>query len=277
MIFNGNILGAAEMLRDSKLWADVQRGLKAQGDDLPSRLHNNPPSAIDDARMAYDSLNGYLSATPVVADEATAREAKLFLDRTKASLADLDAAREAEVKPLHDAWKAGIAKYKPAADALDRLLTDLKYRLAEYARAEERKRMAEAEVARQKAVELERIAREAEQAEIEARDNASHGEIGVDIGAATAHADQTFAGLQRAQREAARAERDSAVRIGGGYGRVTTLRTKKTLVLDDPAKALKSVGINDKISDAILSAARAYQKLKGKLPAGVSEIEERTI
>jgi hypothetical protein len=53
------------------------------------------------------------------------------------------------------------------------------------------------------------------------------------------------------------------------------MRTEKTLVLENYGRAIKAIGPNDKIRDAVLSAARDYRKLHGKLPDGVTEVTER--
>ena len=104
------------------------------------------------------------------------------------------------------------------------------------------------------------------------------GEVGAGLGAASLDADDAIAAAKRAEREAAVAERDAAtVRVGGGWGRVASLRTKETLVVSDAAKAIKAIGMTDKIRDAILSSARDYRKLKGKLPAGIDATTERAL
>lgn len=239
--------------------------------------HNNPPSAIDLARDAFVALSNFLKNTPVIETEETAREAKLFLDRAKATQGDLEAARKAEADPLYAAWKGVNERFKPATEHLSRVTDELKARLTAFIRAEEAKRQREAEEKRRAAEEAERAAREAEAAEREARENASMGEIGVDVGEAIQQADDAFDDAQRMAREAARAERDANVRIGGGFGRVASLRTKETLVVVDAAKAIKAIGLTDKIKDAILSSARDYRKLKGELPKGIIAETERAL
>lgn len=239
--------------------------------------HNMPPSAIDDARAAFKALSDYLAATPVIADDATAREAKLYVDRAKLTLADLDAAKTRESKPLHDEWKACLEKFKPATEYLTRVADELKTRLAAYMRAEETRRLQEAAEAWRIAQEAERAAREAERLEAEAKENAAMGEIGSDVGAAIVDADAAFAEFERAKRAAAIADKDAHLRIGGGFSRVASLRTKETLVLEDAGKALKAIGLTDKIRDAILSGARDYRRLKGKLPAGVAATTEQVL
>lgn len=239
--------------------------------------HNRPPSAIDDAQACSKSLSDYLAAHPVVQTEDDARKAKLFLDRGTNTLAELEAAEKKETAPLYKSWKAAIAKYKPATDHLTKIIDQVKARLTVFARAEEERRVAAAEAARKIAEEAERVAREAERVEAEAKENASLGEVGVDVGAAIETADTTFSQFERANRVAELAERDSHVRIGGGLGRVSTLRTKETLVLEDAVKAIAETGVTEKIREAVLSSARDYRKLHGKLPTGVKATTERVI
>lgn len=239
--------------------------------------HNNPPGPIDMAREAIKPLAAFLAATPVIQDHDTAKEAKLFLDRLKATIGDLDAAKEAEAKPHHTAWKAALEKFKPATDYITKLQSELKTRLAAYIKAEESKRAAEAEAARQAAAAAEAAAREAERAEFEAKQNAAVGELGVDIADAIGNADEKFAEFQKASRFAAIAEKDAKVRVGGGFGKVASLRTKDVWTLDDPAKALAAIGCTDGIREAILTAARQYHKLTGQVADGVTLTKEKVL
>lgn len=240
--------------------------------------HNNPPSAIYTARSAYGALSEWLDAHPVIQSHDDATEAKGVLDRMKATLGDLSAARDAEAKPHYAAWQDALAKFKPASDSLTKLTDELKRRIGDYIRAEEMRRAQEAAAARQAAEEAAARARAAIEAEREAAENATMGEVGAGLGAASLDADDAIAAAKRAEREAAVAERDAAtVRVGGGWGRVASLRTKETLVVSDAAKAIKAIGMTDKIRDAILSSARDYRKLKGKLPAGIDATTERAL
>ena len=81
----------------------------------------------------------------------------------------------------------------------------------------------------------------------------------------------------RASREAARAERDTRVRIGGGIGRVLTLRTGEVLSVTDWRAAINDIGLTQDIADAILKGARAYRKENGELPAGIARDTERSV
>jgi hypothetical protein len=244
--------------------------------ESPAQGHNQPPSAIDDARAAYQALSDFLAQTPIIADEKDAKLAKLYLDRTNATLKDVDAAKEAEANPLHEKWKAALAKFKPASDSLTKLLDELKARMTAYAKAEKAKKEQIAREAAAKAAEAERLAREAEAKETEAAENAKQGEF-TDVGAATVAADEAFASFQRESRFAARAEKATNVRFGGGFAKAAGLRTVKTLVLDDAIKAIAVIGPDEGITAAILTAARAYRKTNGTLPNGVTEISEEKI
>lgn len=239
--------------------------------------NNNPPSKIDDARAAYKSLSEFLARVPAITDESTVAEAKLLDDRAQSTLKELEADRKKLADPLYAEWTAINARYKPARESLEKLAKELLARMMAYAKAEKAKREAEAAAAAKAAAEAERIAKEAEAAEREAIDNAKQGEF-TDVGAATEKADQAFAEFETASRFAKRAEKDTTVRIGGGFGRARTLKTAKVLVVTDAAKAIEAIGLTDKIKEAILSGARDYRKTHdGALPAGVSEIEEDRI
>lgn len=244
----------------------------------PSIGHNNPPTAIDAARAAYTMFSAYIDEHPVILSHDDAKTAKGVADRLKATIGDLTSARDAETKPLHAAWQDAIAKYKPAVEGLTRLSDELKRRLADYIRAEEARRAAEAEAARLAAEEAAARARAAIEAEREARENASVGEIGAELGKRMSYADAAISDAKRAEREAAVAQRDADhVRVGGGWGRVASLREKETLTVVDAAKAIKAIGLTDKIAAAIVSAARDYRKLKGKLPPGIEATTDRVL
>lgn len=244
--------------------------------DYSGAGHNQPPETIDFAHETMRALSDWMKDRPVIENEDDAREAKLLLDRAKNIAGELEAERDKLVRPLNDKIDTINAKYKTVHNKdtkkpglLDRVVNELKARLSAFLQAEEDRRIAAAEAAQRARDEAERVAREAEQREREAIDNAAKGELGVDVTQVVVEADNRFAEFQKADREAARAERDSHVKLGGGFGRAAALRTKETLVLVSYAKAIKTIGPNEKIREAILSAARDYRKEKGYLPEGV--------
>lgn len=246
--------------------------------------HNNPPGAISMGHEAGQVLSDWMKEHPVIANDVDARAAKLLLDRAVANAADIETERDNKVRPLNEQvadinadYKAihNIDKKKPGT--LDRIVNELKSRLATFITAETARREAEAEAKRIALAEAERIAREAEDRERDALDSAKAGELGVDVVSATSEADSRFAEFKRANREAARADKDSHVKIGGGFRNAVSLRTVETLHLDSYSKAIRAIGPNDKIREAVLSAARDYRKLNGTLPEGVTSTTERTL
>jgi hypothetical protein len=244
---------------------------------------NHPPGPIDHAQGVIDDINAWLSDHPTIETEDDARAAKPFLDRAKASLEEIEAERDGKVRPLNEQVTAINGKYKalhntdPKKPGLfDKIVNELKARVAAFLRSEELRREREAEIARQLQLEAERIAREAEARELEALENARAGEV-VDVAQVTQQADEAFEEFERQSRFAARAERDTKVKIGGGFDKSASLRTVETLHLESYNLALKAIGPNDKIRDAILSAARDYRKTHGMLPAGVRATHERKL
>lgn len=238
---------------------------------------NKPPSIFEFARETMDALGAWMRERPAVANEDEAREAKLLLDRARNCAADLEAERVKLVTPLNDQIDVINLKYKTIhnKDAkkpglLDKVVNELKARVGAFIKAEEGRRAAEAALLRQAAEEAEALARAKEAAEREAIANAQAGELGVDVTQVVVEATEAFNDFKKAERESARADRATHVKVGGGWGNAISLRTKETLILESYSKAIKAIGPNDKIRDAILSAARDYRKLKGTLPDGVT-------
>jgi hypothetical protein len=239
---------------------------------------NNPPGPIDDAREVYRAIAAFMKDAPVVDSEATALAANEKLTAGRSMVKALEKVQGDEADPIYEKWKAARAKYAPVISSMSKLIDELGSRLKAFMVAEEARRKREAEIARLAAEEAKRLAIEAEAAELEARENASLGDLEADIGAAIETADVAFDEFKAANRAAKIAEKDSKVKFRSRFGdRATTLKTKKLLVLDDAAKALIAIGATDKITEAILSSAREYRKTHGTLPDGVSEIEERTL
>lgn len=237
--------------------------------------HNSNNFAIGADTVAEASK--WLANNPVIETEDDAREAAKYEKRLKASFDELEAERDGKVRPLNDQVKAINEEYKSAQKPITEARNAVKNRLTAYALEEEQKRLAEAQRLAALAAEAERIAREAEEREREAKDNAAQGEVGVDVVAATTEADQAYSRFKRADHAAAIAAKDSTVRIGTGWGRAASLRTKETLVLNDPVKAIFAIGVTDGIREAILTAARAYRKEHGSLPEGVEAQIDRSM
>lgn len=138
--------------------------------------HNNPPDPLDEAITPYADFiaeaETWLDGQKVT-DEGAMRAVDDLLKHVKAAKRDVTAAQKSESAPLHDAWKAALARYKPTIDDLDRmakglaaLVGDFKAKLAEAKRAAERKAWLEAE---EKRIEAERAAQAADAADINAQ------------------------------------------------------------------------------------------------------------
>ena len=85
--------------------------------------HNNPPDPIDVALEPFDAVlieaeNWMDGAT--VENEAQLKATDVLLKELKAARKAVDTARDDVTKPLHEAWKAEIARWKPTQDDLDR-------------------------------------------------------------------------------------------------------------------------------------------------------------
>lgn len=251
---------------------------------------NHPPSALELVKPLFSTeLSQFLKDYPVIASEDEARKAKLLLDRTALDLKRVDDERKTKVDPLNAEVKAINDKYHEwhNTDARrpgrwNRLVDTLRTRLSDWAWAEERKRQEAAEAARKAAEEAERIAREAEAREKEAAETAAAGVCDVNIAQATEEADTAFSQFRRTVRIAERAERDTKVRIGGGLGKVSTLRNRETLTVTNWKAAIEDICGDESeppssIVDAILTCARAYRKVTGRLPSGILSKTERAL
>ena len=115
--------------------------------------HNCPPDPIDEATAPYqaaiEEAANWLDGTPVE-NEGQMKAVDAIAKQIRAARSDLEKAKKSATAPLHDAWKAELARWKPTEDDLDRiqkglaaLVDGFKRRLA--AEKEEARRRAEAE------------------------------------------------------------------------------------------------------------------------------------
>lgn len=239
--------------------------------------NNNPPDAIERSKEALGQLAEFIREEPVIADEVKARQAKVLIDRAKGSLDEMEKERDGKVRPLNMQVKTINASYKSPYSILETALNTLTKRVNAYmdevkAEAEEKAR-----IAREEADRLVREAEEALKAKQEADDNAEQGEIGVDVIAAEAEARQKIADANKAIRASQRADKDTNVRIGGGFGRVLTQKTKETIVITDRHKMLTALGYPQSVDESMITAARAYRRLKGELPEGCKSETEKSL
>lgn len=245
---------------------------------------NRPPNIMEHAESILESINAWLKEHPVIQTEEEARAAKPMIDRAKAAMDEIEAERDGKVRPLNDKVAEINAEYKAVHNVdpkkpgtFNKIFNELKARVADYLRREEQKRLMAAAEARRIQEEAERQAREAEERERQALHDASLGEIDVDVAAVTKEADAAFEAFERQSRFADRAEKDTKVKIGGGYAASVGLRNSEILQVDDALKAIVVIGATERIREAILTEARAYRKANGRLPDGVSATTERKL
>jgi hypothetical protein len=245
---------------------------------------NNPPGPIPFAQSVIDELATWMANHPVVQTEDEARDAKVLIDRARAALVEIEVQRTLQVMPLNDKiaeinaeHKRYHNKDKAKPGLFDKVLGVLMQRVHAFMLVEEARRKREAEDARILAEAAEKAAREAEARERQALDNASVGEVGIDVVAATEEADAAFNDFKTASRFAVRAEKETKVKIGGGFGKSLSIRNKEVLIVKDWRAAIVNTGLTDGIRDAILTAARNFRSEYGELPAGVESTQERSL
>ncbi len=137
-------------------------------DLTPAKGHNLPPDPLDEALAPYGDFIAEAETWldgQAVTDEGAMKAVDALLKQIKAAKKDVTAAQKSESAPLHDAWKAALARYAPTIDDLDRMAKGLaglvdgfKRKLAEEKRAAERKAWDEAEAKRRAAEEAARAA-----------------------------------------------------------------------------------------------------------------------
>ena len=121
--------------------------------------HNRGPDPIDTALAPYgdhiSEAEAWLDGA-AVENETQMQAVDALLKEIKAAEKAVTTAQKSEAAPLHDAWKAALARYKPTLDDLDRMKRGLiaavdgfKRKLAAQKAEAERKAREEAEAAAQ--------------------------------------------------------------------------------------------------------------------------------
>lgn len=243
--------------------------------------HNKPPNMADTASEVARSLSDWMAEAPVISSVEMAKEAKILVDRAKLCIRDLEDERGKYVKPLNEQVKLINDLYRQPRTILERVLSELERRVSQYLSNEERKRIEAAAEAARLAAEAERLARDAEHAEREAMQSANQGELGIGIDEKVAEADRRFADYGIAARQAARAEKETKVKISGGFSRAISLRSEEILTVADPVAVLVAIMIKipltEGLREALKTAARIYKKAYGAYPPGIEVKTERKV
>ncbi len=228
------------------------------------------------------ALSDWMRGRETIVDDYAANRAHEFVDRANKALATMEDERDALVRPLNTQVRDINDRYRAPRSALEKVRDVLKGRLTAFAKRKEAEQKREAEEARRIAREAIEAAMAAEQRETEALiDDARHGVVDVDIGAIQADTAGAVADAAKACRVLARAEH-AKVRIGGGFGRVLSLRDTETLTVTDWKAAIAQMIDDDgdlpkDITEAILKAARAYRKAFRELPNGITATFDRSL
>ena len=172
---------------------------------------NCPPDPLDQINAAHEAV---ISEAPNWLDgTAVETEAQMkAVDELRKAARDwrmaLEAGQKAESGPLHDAWKAALARWKPTIDDAQRIEKGLvaavdafKRKLAEEKAAKERAARAEAEAARRAA---EDAARAAADSDLDAQREAAR--LMAEAAAATAAAKAASADTVKGMRTVTRYE-----------------------------------------------------------------------
>ena len=84
--------------------------------------HNLPPDPIDEALAPFSDLiteaEGWLDGQAVT-NEGQMKAVDTLIKGMKAARKAVDEARDVSTKPLHEAWKTEVARWKPTQDDLD--------------------------------------------------------------------------------------------------------------------------------------------------------------
>jgi len=205
---------------------------------------NSPPDPIDTALALFndtlEEVANWLDGATVENDGQLTATDKL-LKELKAARKAVDTARDDCTKPLHEIWKAEVARWKPTQDDLDRQVKCLVAAQAPY----KAKLAAEKEAKRQAAeTEARAKAEEARQAHLAA--NAASLEE-------QRRADDLLKAADEAAKQAARASKDT----------VKGMRTVQVYEITDHRAALNWIARNDR--DAVTVFIEEYVRRNFKL------------
>jgi hypothetical protein len=205
--------------------------------------HNSPPDPIDEALAPYgDAISeaeNWLDGTPVE-NEDQMKAVDAVIKDIRAAKSDLAKAKKSATAPLHDAWKAEIARWKPTEDDIERRLKGLAAVVDPF----KRKLAAEKEAAKQAAYE------EARRKEREAEEAARKADVS-DYEAAT-EAARLQAEAVEAKKAASAANKDT----------VKGLRTVTRYTIEDHRAALHWIVSQDR--DAVTAFIEEYVRRNHK-------------
>ena len=212
--------------------------------------HNNPPDPID---LALEPFADILAEVENWLDGATVdndgqlKATDTLLKELKAARKAVDVARDESTKPLHEAWKSEVARWKPTQDDLDR---QVKCVVAAQAPYKERLAAEKAEAARLAREEAERIAEEARQAHLKASAASIEEQR---------KADELLRAADGAKKAANRAAKDT---VGG-------MRTVQVYEIESHKALLNWIAKNDRNALTVFAEEYARRNYKTRQMDGV--------
>lgn len=205
---------------------------------------NNPPDPIDLALEPFGDVllevGNWLDGA-LVENDAQLLATDELLKELKAARKAVDVARDEVTRPLHEAWKAEVARWKPTQDDLDRQVKCLVAAQAPY----KQKLLAEKEAAR---IAAERKAAEKAEAARQAHLAANAASI-----EAQREADELLKQAEVAAKLAAKAGRDT----------VKGMRTVQVYQIEDHRAALNWIARNDR--EAVTAFIEEYVRRNFKV------------
>lgn len=206
--------------------------------------NNNPPDPIDLALEPYgdiieEAANWLDGAT--VENEAQLKATDKILKALKDARKAVDTARDEVTKPLHEAWKGEVARWKPTQDDLDR---QVKCLIAAQAPFKAKLLAEKAEAARKAQAEADAKAEAARQAHL-AANSASIAD--------QRKADELLKEAEEAEKAASRAGKDT----------VKGMRTVQVFEIESHKAALHWIATNDR--DALTLFIEEYVRRNFKL------------
>jgi len=218
--------------------------------------HNGPPDPIDEALAPYadeiSEAEAWLDGD-LVENEDQMKAVDVLIKAMRSAKSDLGKAKKSATAPLHDVWKAEIARWKPTEEDIERRLKGLAAVVDPF----KRKLAAEKEAAKRAAYE------EAQRKEREAREAAEKANA-ADY-AAQVEADKLAQDALDAKKAASAANKDT----------VKGMRTVTKYDIEDHRAALHWIAQNDR--DAVTAFIDEYVRRnhKTKQIAGVNVWQDK--
>ena len=238
---------------------------------------NRPPGPIESAKEAMAELSAFTQEFPVIQNYNDAKQAAAYIERTRIALNAMEDERKPQADPLNAKLEAINKPYRIVRQPLEKLYELVKARLTKYNNAVEQARLREAQRLRDEAEKAERAAREAEANEAAAIAGADVGEC-TDVGGAIAEADGAFRDYQKADRQAATAEKNVPVRIASIMGgKSLSMRTTEVFIVEDACAAITAMGCSDDLKKQIVKDAKRYREATGELPDGIRTEFQRSL